>query len=280
MIAMKAQLDPWRVVCGVLFDCDDIDRIQSIIDEAGLIVDWNLTEKQDVSRRTRKKAWRPRVHAAYDRLADDNKLRVAFIVASEILAAWPLIREQLQDRLAKIGWGIESGRLAPIDQNVRELFFPERSQHDAYVQIRTLLQRVTKSLTIVDPYLDQSILTLLSTRAKDEVSVRLLTTKLPPDFLLEEQKWRLQYPTIALEVRTAKAFHDRFILLEGAEGTECWHIGCSIKDAGSKAFMLSQVEDDDNRAALINEIEKAWKSASVLAAPTDHRALPTKETRQ
>ena len=91
--------------------------------------------------------------------------------------------------------------------------------------------------------------------------IQLLTAKLPGDFSLEAKKWVSQHSGMTLEVRTTKGFHDRFIVLDG---TSCWHIGCSLKDAGNKAFMLSQVEDEENRAALISQVNKAWSSAAIV----------------
>ena len=252
-------LNPWRVIRSFLSRLRSYD-VPDIIDRAGLAVDWSLTEKQDYSHATRWTAYRPRIDAAYESLSsDDDRLRVAFFVARELADRG--LAQELNEALREIGWELRGNRLLPVGSSVRELFFPEQSQHDAYVQIRTLLQKATKSITIVDPYMDQSTLTLLSACAKDGMSVRLLTAKVPSDFVLEAQKWASQRPAVALEVRTAKGFHDRFVLLDG---TECWHIGCSIKDAGNKVFMLSQVEDEENRAALVNQLEKEWASALVL----------------
>jgi hypothetical protein len=65
-------------------------------------------------------------------------------------------------------------------------------------------------------------------------------------------------------------FHDRFILVDG---NECWHIGCSIKDAGDKAFMMSKVEDEINRTGLVAFIERSWSEATRLIALCKSRDL-------
>ena len=149
----------------------------------------------------------------------------------------------------------------PSGEAIRELFFPDYSQHDAYVSIRAILSRATKQIEIVDPYIDQSILTVLSTFIEPGMSVRILTSKLPADFILEAGKWLIQYAGVHLEARTTKTFHDRFIVLD-SDG--CWHVGCSLKDAGNKAFMISELEDENNRTALLAQVATSWNGATVV----------------
>jgi hypothetical protein len=148
-----------------------------------------------------------------------------------------------------------------VGGSVRELFFPDGSHHDAYVEIRGILQRASNTIDIVDPYVDGSTLTLLSTAAKPGIRFRILTSKHPADFALEAEKWRKQNASNVLEIRTTKEFHDRFIVLDGHD---CWHIGASIKDAGNKVFMLSLIEDQDNREALLKQIQAAWDNGAPL----------------
>src|SRR5712692_2785976 len=59
-------------------------------------------------------------------------------------------------------------------------------------------------------------------------------------FGLETKKFVKQYPRFKIEVRKIDKFHDRFII---PDDPKCFHMGASIKDAGGKAFMISQVED-------------------------------------
>lgn len=101
----------------------------------------------------------------------------------------------------------------------------------------------------------------MGTISSISMHVRLLTYKTPHDLTLEAAKFLTQFNHFTLEIRRSKEFHDRFIILDDIE---CWHIGCSIKDAGNKAFMLSKIEDQVNRNALITELNKAWLIAEVI----------------
>ena len=44
----------------------------------------------------------------------------------------------------------------------------------------------------------------------------------------------------------------------------CWHIGASIKDAGGKTFMISELEDPANREALKSAFAQSWQSAQPI----------------
>lgn len=48
------------------------------------------------------------------------------------------------------------------------------------------------------------------------------------------------------------------------DDTSCWHVGCSIKDAGNRAFMLSAIEDTRNAKALLNILRRTWAGAPLL----------------
>lgn len=256
---LKIELDPWRVLRSFLSKINSRE-VPDIIDRAGLSVDWSLTEKQDYSHATRWSAYRPRIDAAYDALvSDDNRLRVAYIVAGEI--ARHGFEKELNEALTQIGWKLRGGSLVPAGSTVRELFFPDGSHHDAYVEIRGIIQNAANSVEIIDAYVDSSTLTLLTACAKSGTSFRVLTSKYPPDLALEAEKWRKQHIQNTLEIHITKEFHDRFIVLDGAD---CWHLGASIKDAGNKVFMITRVEDDNNRDALIQQIQKSWRKAGVL----------------
>jgi len=255
----KGELDPWRVIRSFLARIDS-RAVPDVVDRAGLTVDWTLTDREDYSHSYRWAAYRPRIDAAYEALqSDDDRLRIAFIVAGELSKRD--LQKEMNEALREIGWELRGACLVAVGGSVRELFFPDGSHHDAYIQIRGILQSATGSIDIIDPYVDDSTLMLLTACAKPGMQFMLLTSKYPADLVLEAEKWRKQNTDKTLEIRTTKEFHDRFIVLDG---TRCWHIGASIKDAGKQVFMLSQVEDEDNRVALLQQIQKSWDNGTKL----------------
>jgi hypothetical protein len=172
------------------------------------------------------------------------------------------LENELNDALQQIGWELRGGKLVALGASVRELFFPDGTHHDAYVQIRQIMQTATTSIDLVDPYVDGSVLTLFTACAMPGMHFCVLTAKSPADFALEASKWRKQHTGNSLDVRTTGEFHDRFLIVDKMK---CWHIGASVKDAGNKVFMLSQVEDNGIRASILQQVQKSWASATVLA---------------
>lgn len=252
-------LHPWPVIRGVLLELSSYE-VPKVIDRAGLSVDWTLSERKDYSDKMRIADYRSRIDRAYAELSEEDGIRVAYVLADELATRG--LGEKLDAALFAIGWRIDNGKLAPDADPVRELFFPKQSQHDAYVEIRRILQAATKSITVVDPYLDQTILTLLASSLQPEMTIHLLTSKVPRDFPLEAKAWRAQHSGVTLDVRTTREFHDRFIVLDDIA---CWHVGASIKDAGGEAFMLSNIEDEENRNALLVQLQASWQAATQVS---------------
>ena len=240
-----------------LFELDS-HVIPNVIDKSGMVVDWALTEREDYSHSYRKRAYRPRIGSEYQRLDRDSQLRVAYIVAYEL--ARHSCAEQLHADLLRIGWSIDGDTLAPANESVHEIFFPRGTQHDAYVKIREIMRRATDSICVIDPYLDESIFGLLG-EVPAQPKIKLLTHKHQGDFTQEATKFQRQYPHLQLETRLSLDFHDRFIVVDHQE---CWHVGCSIKDAGDKTFMLSHIEDGRNVKALLDSLDAAWVAARQL----------------
>jgi hypothetical protein len=139
-----------------------------------------------------------------------------------------------------------------------QVFLPAGSQHDAYVEIRKIVERGTAEIFVVDPYVDDTLWPLLTNLAKT-CKIRVLTGRLKGDFLLEGRKFCAQHGG-SVEVRRTLNYHDRFIIVDGSE---CFHLGASIKDAGSKAFAISEMHRSQVAGAVIADAESEW----LLATP-------------
>jgi hypothetical protein len=258
-VSLASRLHPWGVIAALTFELDS-DEVVEIISFAGLPVDWSLTEKQEYSHSTRKRAYRPRVDGALSDLSASEKLRVCWVVSSELMRRHPEREESLRDRLTAIGWTLDGGVIRLASGDVEELFFPRGSEHDAYVTLREIAGSARASITIVDPYADSSALTILAT-CETALEIRILSHKVPKDFAHEIAKFQKQHSPRSVEVRRTSEFHDRFVLIDNSR---CFHIGASIKDAGLRAFMVSQVQDPANIRSLLEQVAKSWDSATRL----------------
>lgn len=106
---------------------------------------------------------------------------------------------------------------------------------DAYRFATDLIKSAKKSLVLIDNYVDESVLLMLSKR-NTGVSAKIYTSHLSDALKLDLQKHNNQYPPIEIEKYT-KA-HDRFLIIDD---TDVYHIGASLKDLGKKLFAFSKL---------------------------------------
>ena len=106
---------------------------------------------------------------------------------------------------------------------------------DAYKFATDLIRSAKKSILLIDNYIDESVLLMLSKRNVG-VKADIYTQAVSHQLQLDLQKHHSQYPPI--EVHVCKKCHDRFLIIDG---TEVWHIGASLKDLGKKMFAFSQL---------------------------------------
>jgi hypothetical protein len=90
---------------------------------------------------------------------------------------------------------------------------------DAYKFVADLIRTAQKSIILIDNYLDNSVLTILTKRRKN-VRVILLTKYISNQLALDVKKFDEQYP--AIEIKEFKNSHDRFINIDN---TTVYHFG-------------------------------------------------------
>ena len=108
---------------------------------------------------------------------------------------------------------------------------------DAYKFATDLIKSAKHSLVLIDNYVDETTLLMLSKR-NEGVSATIYTAKISQQLQLDIEKHNDQYPPI--QIRTYKESHDRFLLLDGKE---VYHIGSSLKDLGKKMFAFSKMNE-------------------------------------
>ncbi|MBU4076939.1 MAG: ORF6N domain-containing protein [Euryarchaeota archaeon] len=107
---------------------------------------------------------------------------------------------------------------------------------DAYKFVADLIRTAQKSIILIDNYIDDSVLTILTKRRKN-VKVILLTKSISNQMALDVKKYNEQYP--AIEIKEFKNSHDRFIIIDN---TTVYHFGASLKDLGKKWFAFSKMD--------------------------------------
>ncbi|MBR0302051.1 MAG: virulence RhuM family protein [Bacilli bacterium] len=130
-----------------------------------------------------------------------------------------------------------------------ELFF-EGQFFDAFCYIVELLSQANKSVIIIDPYFDTSVLHYLS-HIKKNVRIDVFTgfkrMISEPDTILFSK----QHPNFNIFITTA--FHDRFIIIDKEK---CYGIGSSLNSLGSKTFSVHQTNEPEQITVLLDKVNK------------------------
>jgi hypothetical protein len=177
------------------------------------------------------------------RIAVDISVKIikAFVAMRRIIASNALLFQRLDNlevkqletdkKIEKVLSALESGEVRP-----KQGVFFDGQVFDAHLFVSDLFRSAERSITIIDNYLDDSVLTHLAKRKKG-VSVLLLTRNLTEDLALDVEKFNSQYPGI--EARRFDNSHDRFIIIDGHD---VYHFGASLKDLGKKWFAFSKMD--------------------------------------
>ncbi|MPV86070.1 ORF6N domain-containing protein [Ostreibacterium oceani] len=144
-------------------------------------------------------------------------------------------------KFAKVFTALESKNQPP-----KQGVFFNGQTYDAYAFVSDLIRTAKKSIQIIDNYVDDTVLTLLSKR-NQEVEVIIYTKTISKQLQLDIEKHNGQYPKVKAVV--FKDAHDRFMIFDGKQ---VYHIGASIKDLGKKWFAFTQLQAD--AVSIINKI--------------------------
>lgn len=120
----------------------------------------------------------------------------------------------------------------------QKIFF-DGQIYDAYSLIIDIIKKAKQKILIIDNYIDDSILKMLS-KKNQKVEVVILTLQNSKRNKLDITKFNKQYPVLKLAY--TNKFHDRFIVIDNKE---LYHVGASLKDLGKKCFAISKIEDKE-----------------------------------
>ena len=135
---------------------------------------------------------------------------------------------QLEELTNKVDFFVRTS-LPPVEG----IFF-DGQIFDAYKFASDLIKSARQSLVLIDNYVDESVLLMLSKR-QPGVTATIYTQRITPQFRLDLDRHKDQYPPV--DVRTCKLSHDRFLIVDDA----VYHIGASLKDSGKKWFAFSKL---------------------------------------
>ena len=153
--------------------------------------------------------------------------------------------EQIQDLQKKVDFFVRTS--LPPHQGI----FYDAQIFDAYTFINDRIREATTRIILIDNYIDDSVLTILSKRA-DKVTATIYTKKPSAQLQLDIQKHNAQYPPIS--VVEFDRSHDRFLCIDET----VYHLGASIKDLGKKWFAFNRMEMPTTE--LLQKIQTTYKT--------------------
>ena len=133
-----------------------------------------------------------------------------------------------------------------VEENIKQKIFFEGQIYDAYSLIIDIIKKANKKILIIDNYIDDSVLKML-TKKNNNVEVVMLTSDKSNIQQIDIQKFNKEYPI--LKVAKTNKFHDRFIIIDNEE---MYHLGASIKDLGKKCFGINKIEDVEIIEKILN----------------------------
>ena len=110
---------------------------------------------------------------------------------------------------------------------------------DAYVFASQLVKSAKTRVILIDNYIDESVLLLLSKR-NENVAATIITRRAGLMLKQDLAKHNAQYLTIDMKV--ADRVHDRFLIIDD----DVHHIGASLKDLSKKLFAFAKMEINAN----------------------------------
>ena len=178
------------------------------------------------------------------------------IWANKILKDYLLKGYAVNNRIDRLEDDVHDikNKLGEIDFQIKtnlppnEGIFYDGQVFDAYTFVADLIRTATKTIVLIDNYVDDTVLTLLS-KKKPDVKCTLLTQKVTKQLQLDIEKANQQYPTFKA-IGFTKA-HDRFLIIDQ---NEVYHIGASLKDLGKKWFAFSKM--DKGSVSVIQSIKE------------------------
>ena len=181
------------------------------------------------------------------------KIIDTFVTMKKIISSNSLIYQRLDllekkqfktdDKVDMILNAIEDKSFKP-NQGI----FYDGQVYDAYIFVSDLIKSAKKSIILIDNYIDESILTLLSKR-DENISATIYTKIISKQIQLDLKKHNEQYPSI--EIKKFDSSHDRFLILDD---NILYHVGASLKDLGKKWFAFSKLDMDISD--ILGKIEK------------------------
>jgi hypothetical protein len=142
------------------------------------------------------------------------------------------IHHCLQQKIQELRNALEESEIP------HEIAVSENRPFSAKSEVRELLEKAGTPILLVDPYIGAGTLDCLRS-VNYPVRVLTATHPQPIEDRFDVALSAFQAEGVHVEVRRHPGLHDRHIVFND----RCWLIGSSLKDAGKKAFNVTEIVD-------------------------------------
>lgn len=155
--------------------------------------------------------------------------------------------------------------LAPIA--TQGAFVAAGSEFDGIAALGKILGSATNSVLVVDPYLDETVLTDHAVFIPESVSLSLLGDEAGIGASLRPmaERWIAQYGAsrpLAVRAAPARSLHDRLLLIDR---DQAWILTQSLKDFAKRAPATIQRSDPEISRMKFEAYSDIWKASTILA---------------
>ncbi len=164
------------------------------------------------------------------------EMKKFLMINGQVLKRLTNIEYQIQENNKKIN---NMSNKLQQEQNMNQRIFFNGQIYDSYLLIIDIIKKANNKILIIDNYINDSILKML-TKKKNNVEAVILTSNKSNIEKLDIKKFNEEYPI--LKISKTNKFHDRFIVIDDKE---MYHLGASIKDLGKKCSGINKIENTE-----------------------------------
>ena len=144
----------------------------------------------------------------------------------------------------------------PSNQGV----FGPGAVYEFFKALSSLIATATRSIFIIDPYLDGQVFDAYLSPCQTTIGARLLVMQYVSSVKAGAATFSQQHQ-MTVEIRRASNFHDRVIFIDEQS---CWVLGQSIKDAAKTKVTYLAPLSSDLVASKLKHYEAIWLNATPL----------------
>lgn len=176
--------------------------------------------------------WIARAGALMARVGFEHKL--AFQSAKRTsVQYWQVAREPMRQQLLAAAEEIKLELELDGHEEIGQVYEAQQ-QYDFLRDLTEIILEAEDEVFIVDPYFDGGAFDTYLSGIGNSCGIRILCGKYSADVAGRIAAFKSQFG-VEPELRKTKDIHDRLVILDGSD---CWIVGGSIKDAGKKPTYL------------------------------------------